>query len=155
MAGTLDNRLDLGTGRLQRILIVIQGRHLIYPPHTSPPHSNRKSTHATTSIFRHRSSSEAPGSRDSRDCSHLQELKRKKATGIDNLPSNLLKDAAPVISKRLAHIINLSLTTSIFPTEWKEAKITPLFKSGKKSSVENYRPISLLPVISKIAEKIV
>ena len=88
-------------------------------------------------------------------CKYLQELKRKKATGIDNLPSNLLKDAAPVISKPLAHIINLSLTTSIFPTEWKEAKITPLFKSGKKSSVENYRPISILPVISKIAEKIV
>ena len=85
----------------------------------------------------------------------LQELKRKKATGIDQLLSNLLKDSAPVIDKPLAHIINKSLSTSTFPTEWKQAKITPLFKSGSISSAENYRPISILPVISKIAEKIV
>ena len=88
-------------------------------------------------------------------CKLLQGLKRKKATGIDKLPSNLLKDAAPSISKPLAHVINLSLSTSTFPTEWKEAKVTPLFKSGNRTSVENYRPISILPVVSKIAEKIV
>ena len=85
----------------------------------------------------------------------LLELKEKKATGIDQLPSNLLKDAAPVIAKPLSHIINTSLTTSIFPTEWKQARITPLFKSGNCSSVENYRPISILPVVSKITEKVV
>ena len=85
----------------------------------------------------------------------LKGLKCKKATGIDQLPSNLLKDAAPVIDKPLAHIINKSLSTSTFPNEWKQAKITPLFKSGSISSAENYRPISILPVISKIAEKIV
>eukprot|EP00794_Sanderia_malayensis_P000814 gene814-110_t len=70
------------------------------------------------------------------------------------LKEGLIKDSA-LISAPLAHLINLSLKTSIFPTEWKAAKVIPTHKSGVHSNPDNYRPISVLPVISKVIEKIV
>ena len=85
----------------------------------------------------------------------LKGLKRHKATGPDNLPPTLLKDSASQISKPLSHIINLSLKSSTVPYEWKKAKITPIFKSGSSTKVDNYRPISVLPVFAKILEKCV
>ena len=85
----------------------------------------------------------------------LRRLKRDKATGTDSLPSNLLKDCALVIAPPLTHIINMSLETSTFPSIWKSAKITPIYKSGNLDHVENYRPISVLPILSKILEKVV
>ena len=65
----------------------------------------------------------------------------------------LLKLAGPLISNCLAHICNLSLGESLFPDEWKKAKVTPIFKAGDKTDVGNYRPISVLPIISKITER--
>ena len=85
----------------------------------------------------------------------LKAIKKSKATGIDDLPPRLLKDSAPIISVPLTHIINMSLGSGVFPREWKSAKIMPIHKTGSMSSFDNYRPISILPVISKIAEKIV
>ena len=83
----------------------------------------------------------------------LRRLKRKKAPGVDCLPPNLLKDSASVIASPIAHIINLSLRTSTVPNLWKIAKICPIFKSGNSDLVENYRPISILPILSKLLEK--
>ena len=60
----------------------------------------------------------------------LRELKRHKATGIDELPANLLKDCSSEISYPLSFIINLSLRTGVIPSEWKTAVVTPLHKSG-------------------------
>ncbi|XP_057302789.1 uncharacterized protein LOC130636955 [Hydractinia symbiolongicarpus] len=85
----------------------------------------------------------------------LQSLKRKKAAGWDNLPPGILKDAATVLSGPLAHIINLSLQTATVPTEWKIAKVTPIYKGGDTKDCGNFRPISVLPVLSKILEKAV
>lgn len=85
----------------------------------------------------------------------LKSLKRKKSTGIDNIPANLLKDTASVISASLAHVINLSLRSGVIPRDWKIARTLPLYKSGTKSSFDNYRPIAILPVLSKIAERVV
>ena len=79
----------------------------------------------------------------------------KNATGLDNLLPVFLKDIASVISQPLCHIINLSVTTGVVPTEWKTAKITPILKSGSSDEVDNYRPISVLPVLSKILERFV
>lgn len=85
----------------------------------------------------------------------LKNLKRKKATGLDNFPPGLLKDAAHVLTKPLTFIINLSLETGVVPGEWKVAKVTPLYKSGSLAEIDNYRPISILHTLSKILEKIV
>ena len=83
----------------------------------------------------------------------LRCIKRNKSTGIDNLLPCLLKDAARNISAPLTHLINLSLQTGLFPKAWKLAKIVPTYQSGSHSSFDNYKPISVLPVLSKIIEK--
>ena len=82
-------------------------------------------------------------------------IKRSKVTGIDDLPPGLIKDAADVLSVPLSHIINMSLDIGQFPQEWKAAKIIPLHKSGSTKSFDNYRPISVLPIVSNVIEKIV
>jgi len=87
--------------------------------------------------------------------SELLRLKAKKATGLDNIPSKLLKDSAPVIVRPLTHIFNLSLATGEVPSDWKTAKITPIYKSGNRTNVANYRPVSVLSVTSKVLEKLV
>ena len=85
----------------------------------------------------------------------LKNLKRKKAQGLDDFPPGLLKDAASLIAKPLTYVINMSLSEGVIPTEWKAAKVTPLYKSGPRTELENYRPISVLPTLSKILERIV
>ncbi len=70
----------------------------------------------------------------------LSKLKRKNATGIDNLPPGMLKDAAPVLAKPLTHVINLSLKSGIVPTDWKIAKVIPL---------HNLVPNQLLTIIDQ------
>ena len=62
----------------------------------------------------------------------LKCLKLKKATGLDGLPARLLKDSAFVIADCVTHLINLSIKSGVVPSEWKQAKVVPLFKSGKK-----------------------
>ena len=52
-------------------------------------------------------------------------------------------------------MFNSSLALGIFPDKWKVAKIIPLFKGGDRASVNNYRPVSLLPMLGKLLEKIV
>ena len=86
---------------------------------------------------------------------HLKKLKRKYAKGLDNLPSCYLKDIAYVLAKLLTHVINLSLQLGTFPSDLKKARATPVYKSGAQNIFDNCRPISVLPVISKVFEKCV
>ena len=79
----------------------------------------------------------------------------KISSGIDDIPPAVLKDAADVLAKPLAKIINISLETGVFPSDWKTSKLTPIYKSGARDCIENYRPISIISAISKIVEKIV
>jgi len=74
--------------------------------------------------------------------------------GVDRIPITVIKSIVDSISPILAILINHSLTTSSFPDALKVAKITPIFKSGDKSILTNYRPISLLNSFSKIYEKV-
>ena len=80
----------------------------------------------------------------------LKNLKRNKAIGLDAFPYGMLKDAASVLAPPLAFLINLSLQTGTVPSSWKAAKVIPLFKNGSRTDIDNYRPISILPVMSKI-----
>ena len=85
----------------------------------------------------------------------LLQLDDKKSSGPVDTPIKLLKIAAPIIVPKLASIFNLSMSSGMFPKLMKIAKIIPIFKSGSRLLVTNYRPISLLPVFSKIFEKII
>ena len=84
----------------------------------------------------------------------IQELKSKSSFGHDGLSSILLKKIAPKIKHVLTTIVNQSLMSGIFPTSLKIAKISPIFKKEDPHLTDNYRPISLLPVLSKIFEKV-
>ena len=77
------------------------------------------------------------------------------APGDDNIPTNIVKYVIEVIKDPLVHLCNVSLTSGVFPTALKLSKISPLLKSGDKKLVNNYRPIALLSVFSKIYEKVV
>ena len=85
----------------------------------------------------------------------LRQLKSNKATGLDDLPPRLLKECSESISQPLSYIMNLSINCSVVPNLWKSTKVVPIFKSRNHELPENYRPISVLPVLSQILEKIV
>ena len=72
---------------------------------------------------------------------------------MDNIGPKILKLSANIIAPSLVYIINKSITSGTFPSVWKEAKVKPLFKSGDKDDINNYRPISILPTVSKLIEK--
>ena len=79
----------------------------------------------------------------------------KTSCGEDGLSMKLLKRIKHTILNSLTLIINQSLNTGIFPENLKQAKVLPLFKKGDTHVMNNYRPISLLPAISKIFERVV
>ena len=86
---------------------------------------------------------------------HISALDVNKSCGYDNISARLLRDASHFISLPLSHIFNLSLQEGKFPDALKIAKVTPIYKKGPKDIPGNYRPISVLPVLGKIFEKIV
>ena len=81
-------------------------------------------------------------------------LEINKSAGYDDITFNVVKKCFGDLHKPLLHIFNLSLQTGIFPDKLKIARVTLLFKGGKKFELGNYRPISVLPCFSKIVEKI-
>ena len=82
----------------------------------------------------------------------IKEMKDNKSPGIDGIPPKLLKEIVEQISIPLAKLFILSLEEGIVPSEWKEANITPLFKTGWRNKPENYRPVSLTSVVCKLLE---
>ena len=83
----------------------------------------------------------------------LSKLNANKSTGLDNIGARILKMSANIIAPSILFIVNKSITSGKFPSVWKEAKVKPLFKAGSKEDVNNYRPISILPTLSKLIEK--
>ena len=83
----------------------------------------------------------------------ISSLKNSASCGIDQIPVSAIKSVSDTISPALASLINHSTINGIFPDALKIAKVTPIFKSGDKSLLSNYRPISLLNAFSKIYEK--
>ena len=85
----------------------------------------------------------------------IQNLDLSKASGIDTISVRFIKDGANVLAVPISQLFNLSIKTSSFPDDCKISKLKPLYKKGSKTDPKNYRPISLLPIVSKIIEKLV
>ena len=86
----------------------------------------------------------------------LNTLDTNKSTGPDGLPAKFLKLTALLIAKPLSQLFNKSLSLGVYPKDFKKANVKPIFKNkGSPSDPTCYRPISILPVISKVFEKIV
>ena len=87
-------------------------------------------------------------------CIIVNSFKNGKSPGYDNLGTKIIKYIINLIAPVLSHIFNLSLQTGIFPQALKIAKVIPIYKKGPRNIPGNYRPISLLSVMSKILERL-
>ena len=83
----------------------------------------------------------------------LQSLDPSKSMGTDGISPKLLRSCALSLYQPVHHLFQVSLTQATIPLEWKCHSITPIHKSGDRSCVSNYRPISLLCNISKFLNK--
>ena len=83
--------------------------------------------------------------------SALRELNVWKSTGLDGLSARILRKCSSELAESLSFVFNFSLAEGIYPDQWKEALINPIYKNrGNKSEPTSYRPISLLRVVSKV-----
>ena len=85
----------------------------------------------------------------------MNKLDIKKASGYDMLPPKLANLGSATLSVSLCHLINLSIKSCTFPDQLKCAQIRPIYKKGNNLEISNYRPVSVLPCISKSFEKII
>ena len=85
----------------------------------------------------------------------VDKINISKSSGISFLSSKLLKDSFQALSDKLTYLFNFSITSTVFPVQWKEALVIPIPKVSAPKNSCNYRPISLLPLPGKILEKLV
>jgi len=85
----------------------------------------------------------------------LKRLDVRKAVGPDGFSASFLKKIAPEIVFPLTLLYNKSLSSGTIPLEWKKCNVTPIHKSGSFEDPGNFRPISVVPIIAKLLEKIV
>jgi hypothetical protein len=128
----------------------------------TPDQLNDYFTSRTPAASRHTDAANPPGLDDFSFCNTydlevfnaLHQIK-SNAVGMDGVPIRFLKIILPYILPYVTHIFNTVLTTSTFPATWKISKITPLAKSNDPGALSDYRPISILPAISKALEVII
>ena len=84
----------------------------------------------------------------------LGKLDIKKSMGYDNIPPKLLRISKDVIAPVITHLINACIDECIFPSDLKYAEVSAIFKKCDKLKKENYRPISLLRILSKVFERV-
>lgn len=84
----------------------------------------------------------------------ISALKSKHSAGFDGISSYILKQVSDLISMPISYLINMSFEEGKFPTTLKKSIIRPLFKKGCKEECGNYRPISLIPTMSKVFERL-
>ena len=85
----------------------------------------------------------------------VNEISIYKSSGIDNISSQIMKDAVTIMITEFTHLYNRILVTGIFPDEWKCATVIPIPKKANPKSPNDLRPISLLPMPGKILEKLI
>ena len=83
----------------------------------------------------------------------ISNLKSSQSCGVDNIDSKVIKLIKHQITPVLTHVVNLSIQHQQFPSQWKKAKVFPLHKKSEPIYPKNYRPVSLLPIFSKILER--
>ncbi len=91
---------------------------------------------------------------DSDVMSTIRSLKSSRAKYKYGMDVVMLNESSLTLIKPITIVINLSISQGNFPSVWKPA-IVPIFKSGDPLSIDNYRPISILPTVSKVTEKLV
>lgn len=116
------------------------------------PHSERKNP--ISNVNRVRESIYLRPSTPNEIACVISALKTNKAPGPDNIPTNVVKTNALAFSRILNNCFNKMVETGIYPDCLKLAKVTPIFKSGDPSLLDNYRPISTLSVFNKVFEKL-
>ena len=84
----------------------------------------------------------------------INQLKNGKASGPYNVSVTLVKDAREFIAHPLMQIYNKSLENDVSPEIWELARVSPIYKSGPKTELDNYRPISVISVFSKLLERL-
>ena len=82
----------------------------------------------------------------------INNLRSGISPGYDKIPMWFVKDSNEFITRPLVHIMNLSIRSGIMPDQLKIARVLPIFKSGETHVFSNYRPISVLPIFSKVFE---
>ena len=85
----------------------------------------------------------------------LKQQQEHYCSGTDGISAKILRTVAAGISESLTSLFNASLRSGEMPREWKSAHVTPVHKGGDVESAENYRPVSVLPVVVKVFEKLV
>ena len=85
----------------------------------------------------------------------IRRMSSKKAVQETNIPVKILKENADFFAEHICRQFNEAICSSKFPATFKFANVTPAFKKGNRNQKDNYRPISILPVISKILEKLI
>ena len=83
----------------------------------------------------------------------LLKLNTSKSTGLDEIPSKFIKEGADIVQFPITHIINLSILTNTVPRDMETARVRPIFKKNSPLEASNYRPVSILSVVSKILER--
>ena len=82
-------------------------------------------------------------------------ISNSKSFGFDNLDTYCIKLVKNEVTPAITHIVNLSISNCAFPESWKKSKIVPLFKKDDPLNPKNYRPVAILPILSKILEKVI
>jgi hypothetical protein len=85
----------------------------------------------------------------------LSQINANKGAGDDKIPPSFVKSCADGLKSPLYHIFNLSLTTGIFPSKWKNSFLVPIFKAGKRTDIGNYRGVAILSCFAKLFEVLV
>ena len=85
----------------------------------------------------------------------LKRLNKTKSAGPDELSPRILLELADVIDKPTTHIFRTTLDNGVIPSEWREAKVSAIYKKGKKELPENYRPVSLTCILCKVLEGVI
>lgn len=83
----------------------------------------------------------------------INNIPDNKATGHDGISVRVIKEIIPTFISPLCKLLNLSIESNTFPDNWKTAQVIPLYKNGARNDTNNYRPISILPALSKVLEK--